>query len=310
MVVRKKLKNENHAAYDPTVRGFDKVVFKAVAYPAVILFALLCLLPFWLIIASSFESETMIVKHGFTMWPRQLSIDSYRIALENPMAILRAYGVTILITIIGTTLGVFFNTMTGYVLSRKDFPWKNGVSYFFFFTTLFNGGLVPWYILVVNYLHMKNTLFALIFPGMISVWHILLVKGFMKGIPFEITESAIIDGAGDFRIFLKFIVPLSKPVIATITLFAALYHWNDWYNCMLFISNTKMYTLQYFLHNLIESARAVREMLTDSQTDVGMIPIESMKMSLTIIVTGPIVFLYPLIQRYFLSGLTIGAVKG
>ena len=292
------------------IRRRDRYIFSMIGIPIIIIFSAVCLLPFWLIVASSFESESQIIRNGYTLWPREFTLESYRLALENPMAILRAYGVTALITVTGTFLSVFINTMTGYVLSRKDFHHRNPVSYFFFFTTLFSGGLVPWYILIVNYLNLKNSLLAIILPGILSVWYILLVKGFMQGIPHEITESAKIDGAGDFKIFYSLIIPLSKPVVATITLFSALAYWNDWYNCMLFVSNKDLYTLQYFLHNLIQSARMVREMLTDATVEIASIPIESMKMSLTVIVTGPIIFLYPFIQRYFVSGLTIGAVKG
>lgn len=292
------------------VRRKDRRLFSLMGIPVIVLFSVICLIPFWLIIASSFESESQIIRNGFTLWPREFTLESYRLALENPMAIIRAYAVTIFITVLGTFLSVFVNVMTGYVLSRKDFYHRSQVSYFFFFTTLFSGGLVPWYILIVNYLKLKNSLLAIILPSILSVWYILLVKGFMQGIPHEITESAKIDGAGDFKIFYSLIIPLSKPVVATITLFAALQFWNDWYNCMLFISDNRLYTLQYFLHNLIQSARMVREMLTDATVEIAAIPIESMKMSLTVIVTGPIIFLYPFIQRYFVSGLTLGAVKG
>ena len=288
----------------------DRRLFSIIGIPVIVLFSVICLIPFWLIIASSFESESQIIRNGFTLWPREFTLESYKLALENPMSIVRAYAVTIFITVVGTFLSVFVNVMTGYVLSRKDFYHRNQVSYFFFFTTLFSGGLVPWYILIVNYLKLKNSLLAIILPSILSVWYILLVKGFMQGIPHEITESAKIDGAGDFKIFYSLIIPLSKPVVATITLFAALQFWNDWYNCMLFISDNSLYTLQYFLHNLIQSARMVREMLTDATVEIAAIPIESMKMSLTVIVTGPIIFLYPFIQRYFVSGLTLGAVKG
>lgn len=292
------------------VKRKDRTLFSMIGIPVILLFSVICLIPFWLIIASSFESESQIIRNGFTLWPREFTLESYKLALENPMSIVRAYAVTIFITVVGTFLSVFVNVMTGYVLSRKDFYHRNQVSYFFFFTTLFSGGLVHWYILIVNYLKLKNSLLAIILPSILSVWYILLVKGFMQGIPHEITESAKIDGAGDFKIFWSLIIPLSKPVVATITLFAALQFWNDWYNCMLFISDNSLYTLQYFLHNLIQSARMVREMLTDATVEIAAIPIESMKMSLTVIVTGPIIFLYPFIQRYFVSGLTLGAVKG
>lgn len=291
-------------------KSYDKVIFNIIGYPLISIFAIFCLIPFVMIISSSFTSEEYIIKYGYSIIPRQFSLESYRLTLQNPVAILRAYGVTILVTVIGTALGVFINAMTGYVLQRKDFRWRNIFSFYFFFTTLFSGGLVPWYILCVKYLHLKDSFFALFVPSLVSVWNILLSKGFMKGIPFEITESAKIDGAGDFTVFCKLIIPLSKPLLATISLFTALSYWNDWFYCMMFISNEKLYTLQYFLHRLLASVRAIRTIMEQSGMDIPTLPVESMKMSLTVIVTGPIIFLYPFVQKYFVKGLTLGAVKG
>lgn len=225
--MRKKTQKNGHA---------DTLCFKAIGYPLLCLFALICIIPFFLIIASSFTSESYIIKNGYVLWPKEFSLTAYELIFKNPAKILRAYGVTAFVTITGTALSVFINAMTGYVLQRKDFKWRNIFSFYFFFTTLFSGGLVPWYILCVKTLHLKNTIWVLIIPTMVSVWNIILVKGFMGGIPGEITESAKIDGAGDFRIFVKLILPLSKPVIATIGLFTALAYWNDWYMCMLFIN--------------------------------------------------------------------------
>jgi putative aldouronate transport system permease protein len=292
------------------IRSADKIIFQFVGYPVVGIFAVVCLIPFALIVSASFSSERSIMQFGYSLWPREFSLESYRLSLANPGAIGRAYLVTFFTAIAGTVSGVFVNSMTGYVLTRKDFPWRNAFSYFFFFTTLFSGGLVPYYILCVNTLGLKNNLLALILPGMVSVWNMLLVKGFMSGLPFEITESAKMDGAGDFRIFLQFILPLSKPVLATIGLFTALGLWNDWYNCMLFINNEKLFTLQYFLHRLLQSVRNIRAIMDEVGVDIPTLPVEAMKMSMTIIVTGPIILLYPFVQRFFIQGLTLGAVKG
>lgn len=290
----------------------DKRIFNIFGYPIVGIFGILCLLPFVLIVSASFSSEQSILQYGYRLWPREFTFEGYAISLANPASIIRAYGVTIFVTSVGTIVSVFINTMTGYVLQRKDFPWRNGFSYYFFFTTLFNGGLVPWYILCVNTLHFKNNIWGLILPGLMSVWNILLVKGFMRSIPFEITESAKCDGAGDFTIFLKLILPLSKPVIATIGLFTALMYWNDWYHCLLFISDShpELFTLQYFLYRLLQSVRNIREIMDQAGIYIPTPPVENMKMALTVIVTGPIVFLYPFVQKYFIKGLTLGSVKG
>ncbi len=288
----------------------DRIGFNIAGYIVVTIFSLLCLIPFILVISSSMTSEAYILRYGYTLFPQDFSLEGYKLVLKDPTAILRSYGVTILVTVVGTAMSVFICTMTGYALQRKDFKWRNKISFYLFFTTLFNGGLVPWYILCVQYLGLKNTLWALILPGMVSVWNILLVKGFMRGIPYEITESAKIDGAGDFRIFVSIILPVAKPVVATIGLFTALMYWNDWFNSLLFITNDNLYTLQYFLHRLAGSVQALRAVMDKAGIVVDTLPVESMKMALTVIVTGPIIFLYPFVQRYFVKGLTIGSVKG
>lgn len=287
-----------------------EISFNIVGYIITILFALICLFPFWIVIVGSFTSEASVIREGYWIWPREFSLDSYRQALSNPKAVLQAYGVTTFVTVVGTFISVIITTMTGWVLQRRDFPWRNGFSMYFFFTTLFSGGLVPWYILCVSYLGFTNSLLGLILPGMISVWNILLVKGFMRGVPYELVEAGKIDGANDVLIFFRIILPIAKPVVATIVLFTALAYWNDWYNCMLFIRDSDLYNLQYFLHHLINSAKAMREVMTQSALVLETLPVETMKMSMTIIVTGPILLLYPFVQKYFVSGLTIGAVKG
>lgn len=201
-------------------------------------------------------------------------------------------------------------TMTGYVLSRKDFPWKNGFSFFFFFTTLFNGGLVPWYLLCTQTFQFNNKLYALIIPGLFSVWNMIIAKSFMKGIPYEMVEAAKVDGAGDFCIYYKIMIPMAKPLIATLGLFTALAYWNDWYNCMLFINDNRFWNLQYTLQNILNSSEALKRIAALTGQQVQQLPSESMKMAMTVIATGPIILLYPFLQKYFVKGLTIGAVKG
>ena len=287
----------------------DELMFRIIGYPFLIFFAVICVLPFLLVIGSSFASEQEISRFGYTFIPREFCLDSYRNIFAKPASIIRAYGVTIFITVVGTALSTFINMMTGYVLMRRDFRWRNKFSFYFFFTTLFSGGLMPWYMVCIS-LGLKDNIMALILPSLVSVWNIILVKGFVAGIPYEITESAKIDGAGDFQIFIRLIWPLSTPVIATIGLFTALSFWNSWYNTMLFINDSNLYSLQYLLYKLINDAQAMREIAAESGEVINTVPIESMKMALTVIVTGPILLLYPFVQRYFIKGLTLGAVKG
>ena len=292
--------------------GRDQLAVNVLGWIAIGLFALICVLPFYLIIVASFTAEASLIKEGYPLLPRikDFSMDAYKLSLKNPMAIIVSYVTTIGVTATGTLIAVLMSTMTGYVLSRKDFPWRNGFSFFFFFTTLFNGGLVPWYLLCMRYLNFKNSYIALLLPLMFSVWNMIIAKSFMNGLPMEISESAKIDGANDLVIFFKLILPISKPLIATLGLFSALAYWNDWYNCMLYITNENMFTLQYYLQRILGSAEAMRIVAKKSGMALPSIPLESMKMAMTIIATGPIVLLYPFVQRYFVKGLTIGAVKG
>ena len=291
----------------------DRAVFNVIAYVLIIFMTLCCVIPFIIVVSGSFTSESYIMKNGFSLLPKEFTLSAYALAFKDPMVVLRAYGVTMFITISGTILGLFVTAMTSYVLTRKDFEWRNKFSFYFYFTTLFSGGLVPWYILMVRYLHLKDNYLALILPLLLSVFNILIMKSYMSSIPDAISESAKIDGAGDFTIFVKLILPLSKPALATVGLFIALRYWNDWYNAMLFIQNDKMLSLQYFLYKIINNIDAYKKILATSGGSVNVkmdLPSESLKMALTVIVTGPIILLYPFVQRYFVQGITIGAVKG
>ena len=302
--------NEEEMSGGRRVMGMDDRIIQIVGYLLIGIFALFCVLPFYLIVVASFTDEASLIRNGYPLFFRDFSLEAYKLGLKNPVSILKAYGNTIAVTLVGTLFSILLSTMTGYVLSRKDFPWRNKFSFFFFFTTLFNGGLVPWYIMCVRYLNMKNSYMGLILPLMFSVWNMIIAKSFMSGIPAAITESAKIDGANDFVIFVKLILPLSKPLVATLGLFAALAYWNDWYNCMLYITDENMFNLQYYLQRMLGSAEALRIVAEKSGIALPSVPLESMKMAMTIIATGPIVLLYPFVQRYFVKGLTIGAVKG
>lgn len=289
----------------------EKRTFNIIGGLIVGIVSLLCLLPFVLIISGSFSSESEIIKYGYSLLPRGFSLDAYKLVFQSSDRILIAYRNTILYTISGTALGLFLTAMTGYVLNRKDFAWRNFFSFFFYFTTLFSGGLVPSYILMIN-LGMKNNPLANILPSLLSVFNILIMRNFMNSIPDAITESAKVDGANDFVIFLRLILPLLKPALATVGLFLALGYWNAWYNCMLYINDYKLYTLQYHLYVLLNKAEEIRRMLEmgATVTEMDTPPAETTKLAMTCVATGPIILLYPFVQRYFVKGITIGAVKG
>lgn len=288
---------------DRIVRGF--------AYIFISLFALMCLIPFVLMISTSFSTESEITKTGFALIPKGFTFNAYNILLTNSKQLLGAYVVTITMTVCGTFLGLFIIAMTGYALQRKDFPFRNGISFYIYFTTLFQGGLVPYYILVTRYMGLKDNYLAVFLPLLMTPWLIILMKNFIKSIPYEITESGKIDGAGDITIFIRLILPMLKPALATIGLFLALNYWNEWYQSMLFLSAKVEYRpLQYHLYKIINEVISLRNSVAATVTQVTSLPLETLKMATAVVATGPIIFLYPFVQKYFISGITVGAVKG
>ena len=241
-----------------------------------------------------------------------LSLEAFRAVFAVPENIFNAYGVTIFITIVGTVVGIFFSSMAAYVLQRKEFRPRTFFSFFFYFTTIFNGGIVPWYILMIRYFNMKNNIMALILPNLFNVFYIIIIRSFISNsIPDSITESAKIDGAGEFHIFVKMILPLSKPILATMGLFTALNYWNDWFNAMLFVDEQKLIPLQYYLYRMLSQISMLRNLIAKvPQLAAVTPPEESFKMAMTLVTIGPILLLYPFVQRFFVSGIMIGAVKG
>lgn len=299
-------KNKSYAIH----QGNDDIILKMICYILVGLFALLCLFPFALMITSSFMTEKEIVAEGYKLFPKKMTTSAYEFLLNNPTRLINAYKITIFNTLIGTALGLFFMSMAGYVLNRKDFKYRNFFSFFIYFTTLFSGGLIPSYILMVRYLHLKDNVLAMILPGIMNAWSIFLMRNFMKSIPDSLYESATIDGAGSFRIYWQIIMPLSIPSLATIGLFLALGFWNEWYNAMLYIESADKFPLQYFLQKMVNQTNVQALISKGIVIDISELPTQSIKMATAVVATGPIILLYPFVQRYFISGLTIGAVKG
>ena len=289
---------------------FDNIALKAVCYVTITLFALLCLFPFALMITSSFMEEKEIISEGFKLFPKKFTTSAYRFLLSNPKKLIDSYKVTIIITVVGTVSGLFFMSMAGYVLNRKDFKYRNFFSFFIYFTTLFSGGLIPSYILMVRYLGLKNNILAMILPSLMSAWSIFLMRNFMRSVPDSMYESATIDGAGDFRIYWQIYMPLSIPALATVGLFQALGYWNQWYSAMLYIESAEKFPLQYFLQKMVNQANVQLLISKGIVIDASELPSQSIKMATAVVATGPIILLYPFVQRYFISGLTVGAVKG
>ena len=290
--------------------GADRFI-RAFTYVFVTIFALCCIIPFWMIFASSFSTEAAIRRSGFTLWPSEFSTYSYWLLLHSPDQLVGSYIVTILMTVIGTGVGLFIISMTGYALQRRDFPFRNGIMFYIYFTSLFSAGLVPFYLLIVKTLGLKDNYLAVLLPLLMNPWLIVLMKNFTKAIPHEITESGKIDGAGDFTIFYQLIMPSMKPALATIGLFLALGYWNEWYYSSLFLGSQVVYRpLQYHLYNIVNKLASLKNSVAGSNVVLTDIPSETLKMATAVLATGPIIFVYPFVQKYFVAGLTVGAVKG
>lgn len=283
-------------------------LFRAIATVVISFFVVLSILPFIMIISGSLSSTPAIIKNGYSVFIQEFTLDAYRMIFRFPEEMGRSYAVSITVTVLGTFAGLIIMSMAGYVLQRRELKYGNGIAFFFYFTTLFSGGLVPWYMLISN-MGMRDTIWALIVPMMASPFNILLIRNFMRDIPESLTESAHIDGAGDMRIFLQIILPLSKPIIATVGLFLALAYWNNWYLASLFITDVDLWPLQYRLYRTLSAAMAVAQGGAENFVHAA-IPSETVKLATAVVATGPIILLYPFLQKYFVQGITIGAVKG
>ncbi len=277
-----------------------------------ILLALCCLLPFLLVLAISFSDEATISNYGYSLIPLKFSLEAYRYVFEYPQQILRSYGVTLTVTSIGTILGVLLTAGLAYPISRPDYKMKRPLSLYIFITMVFNGGLVPTYILLSQYLHLKDTLAVLILPMMVSAWNVFLLKTFFMTIPISLIESAKLDGASEFTIFFRIVIPLSKVGIAVVTLFIMLAYWNDWFLSLIYIDNDKIVSLQYLLYRIMESVTFFTQSSGAAKTMMGSmtLPDETVRMAICVIAAGPMVLIFPFFQKYFVKGITIGSVKG
>jgi multiple sugar transport system permease protein/putative aldouronate transport system permease protein len=287
------------------------MVLRGISYVTVSLFALFCLLPFIFILSASFSSESEIMKSGFGLLPKGFTLTAYEYIFKAPRQIIGSYVVTILMTTFGTAIGLFVISMTGYALNRRDFSFRNQISFFIYFTTLFSAGLAPTFLWVARDLDLRGSYLAVFLQLLMTPWLIILMKSFMRTVPYEIVESGKVDGAGDFRIFAQLSLPMMKPALATVGLFLALAYWNEWYLSSLYLgSSVEFKPLQYHLYNLINTANALRNSVAGSNVSITDLPSNTLKMASAVVATGPILLIYPFIQKYFVSGITVGAVKG
>ena len=283
------------------------------AHGVMIILSLLAILPFWLLISASFTDETYAIREGYRFFPAQLSVDVYAFILKEWGQIGRAYLVTIVSTVIGTCVSIFITAGLAYGLSRRYVP---GVKVFMFlvlFTMLFNGGLVPTYFIYTNVLHIKNTIWALIVPGLLmNGFNVILAKNYMAtNIPGELMEAAQMDGCGELKMFFRIVLPLSLPILATIGLLSAVAYWNDWTNGLYYITNERLYSIQNLLNRMNENVMFMANNSSEmAGVDMSQLPSATIRMAIAVVGILPIIAAYPFFQKYFAKGITIGAVKG
>ncbi len=282
-----------------------------------ILVTLMVVLPFLLVFVSSITDENVLIRNGYSFFPEKISFYAYQYIIRQGDKILRAYGVTILATFLGTILNVAMSALMAYPLSVRTLPYRRGITFFIFFTMLFNGGLVPTYLMYVNYFHIKNTLWALVIPNLLlSANNVLMIRSYyMTSIPDALFEAAKIDGAGHLRIFLSLVLPLGKPILVTMGLFSGLAYWNDWTNGLYYLSGNagqKLYSIQNLLNQMITDIQylASGKVAGNIGAEVAKLPATSIRMAIAFIAMLPLFIIYPFLQKYFAEGITLGAVKG
>lgn len=275
------------------------------------LLSLSYIVPFLILIAVSFSNEQDVWEYGYRLIPKRFELTAYKWVFRNPGQILQAYKVTAAFSIMHMISTVVVTLLAAYPLSRKEFKYRNVIAGFMFFTLLFGAGTVPHYIWNTQYLHLGNTIWIYVLPGSLQIWNVFMIRTFMQGIPFELTEAAIIDGAGEMSIFAKIMIPLTKPGIATIALLTFLGSWNNWMTSLLYITKDELVSLQYFLQRILEEADFLRENEQAAQLmGTNELPSETVRFAMAITVAGPALFVFPFFQKYFVKGITIGGVKG
>jgi putative aldouronate transport system permease protein len=278
---------------------------------ALSIMSILALLPFILLIISSLTDESVALSNGYSYFPAKWSLLAYDYILNEAAVLGRAYGMSILVTIIGTTVNLLISSMLAYMLSKRSLPGGKVINFLVIFTMLFNGGLVPTYLVYTRTLGIKDTIFALIVPTlMMSAFLIMLMRNYFEhSIPESLYESAYIDGAGEFYVYYKIVLPLSKPILATVGLLVGIAYWNDWQNGLYYLNDTKLYTIQNILNDI---NRNIQFLASNSGTgvDISELPTTTVRMAIAVVGILPILILYPFFQRYFVKGITMGAVKG
>ncbi|NLN65029.1 MAG: carbohydrate ABC transporter permease [Clostridiaceae bacterium] len=279
-----------------------------------IMASVVCIAPILLIVAISFTDEKELLVNGYHFLPQKFSVKAYDYVITAGDTIWRAYGISIVVTLVGTLLSLLIICLYAYPLSRQSFRYKNFFAFFAYFTMIFGGGLVPWYMVYTQLVPIKNTIWIMIVPYLMNAWYMMIMRTFFRTTVHEsIIESAKIDGAGEFRTFFVIVLPLCRAGLATIGLFCTLGYWNDWWLPLVFVTDNKLYNIQYLMYQTLNSIQYLASgsaQFSESSKVIADMPSEGARMAIAVISIGPIIFAYPFFQKYFVKGLTIGAVKG
>lgn len=307
-------KSEDVVITEKNINGISKG-WNIVMNIILAIFSFMCIFPFIFVVIISFTDEKTLARNGYRIIPQKFSLAAYEYIFKSGRQLLNSYIVTIAVTILGTLISLLVISMFSYALSRKNFRYRKLFAFMAFFTMLFNGGLVPTYMVCSRLLHLNDTIWALILPMCVNAFYILVLRTFFQtSVPDSIIESAKIDGASEFRTFLQIVLPISLPGLATIGLFCTLGYWNDWFNALLYIENPSFTPLQYMLMKIENSIEFISQNsgkinTAQSVEILANLPKETSKMAMVVLATGPIVLAYPFFQKYFVSGLTVGAIK-
>lgn len=287
--------------------------FQVVDHIIMILLCLFCVVPFLIMFSSSITSETTLIREGYSILPKDIDFAAYKYLLTGTDDIIRGYIITICVTFLGTLANLVLTVLFAYPLSRRDLPYRNVFAFILFFTMLFNGGIVPSYIMWSRFFHISNTYWALIIPNlMMNAFYVIMVRTyFQSNLPDAVLEAARIDGAGEWKILGTIVLPMSKPIIATIILLVGLHYWNDWTNGLYYINKDKYYSIQVLLNRMLQDVQFLMSSASgDSAALAASIPSVALKMAVAVAGVLPIMIIYPFMQKYFVKGITIGAVKG
>jgi putative aldouronate transport system permease protein len=286
--------------------------FHIIGYIFLGLFTIVVIVPFLVLFSSSLTNENLLIRNGFPIIPTDIDLSAYEYIWGNIKSFLKAFSISILVTLVGTILNVTLTVFMAYPLSRRDLPFRNLFTFFVVFSILFNGGIVPTYLMYTSVFHIKNTLWGYIVPNLLlNGFSILITRSyFTNSIHSDLLDAAKIDGAGEWAVFWKIVLPISKPILATLALLAGMAYWNDWTNGIIYITKADMSGLQNFLYRIISNARFLNTTMSSNLSEArGMLPLQTLKMAVALLTTLPVIFAYIFLQKAFLRGITMGAVK-